>query len=232
MTDSATALADPPAKPKRKRRARARPVGRPSTFTPKIGRAICRKVAKGLPVSVAAQAIGISHSTVSNWIQRGASEPESQFGEFLTNLERSRAQGIESTLDKIKDAGDGGQIVGRSTTTKGDSVTVNERYSSPDWRAHQFRLQVADPDTFSPKQRVEHSGTIRQESVALNLNADLNADQMRALGNLLMTMGAHEKTPVLAGPGESKPAALLTHSAQSRPLPDAAQAAECSPAPR
>lgn len=143
-----------------------RVVGRPSLFSVQIGRQICRYVADGTPLAHAARAVGVSHSTLNDWRQKGLvamadGDYAGEYARFAQELEIASGRAVASRVRNIKSAGESG-----------------------DWRADAWHLERTTED-FRRKQSVEHSGQIVRQSVEINLSANLSPDQMLLFGALL-----------------------------------------------
>lgn len=66
--------------------------GRPTKLDAALTEAILADIAAGVPQEAAAQAAGVSRSTLYEWKKEGVRKPQSEYGRFRTGLERSRAQ--------------------------------------------------------------------------------------------------------------------------------------------
>jgi hypothetical protein len=77
-------------------------LGRPTEFTPALGRRICARVAKVGFEAVAAELVGIHRHTLRNWRERGE-KGEEPFAEFAAELAAAKAQYIRGELDKVED---------------------------------------------------------------------------------------------------------------------------------
>ncbi len=76
--------------------------GRPTAYTPKLGRAICVRVSKVGFEAVAAELLGIHRNTLRNWRERGE-RGEEPFAAFAVELAAAKAQYVRSELEKVKD---------------------------------------------------------------------------------------------------------------------------------
>ncbi len=76
--------------------------GRPTDFTPALGRAICARVAKVGFEGVAAELVGVHRHTLSRWRERGE-KGEEPFAEFAAELAAAKAQYVRGELAKVED---------------------------------------------------------------------------------------------------------------------------------
>ena len=81
-------------------------VGRPDGLTEETERRILAVVRTGAPLSVAAEAAGISRSTLHRWRARGQSEGEGRFFELDRALRRAEAEAEARLVAVIARAGD------------------------------------------------------------------------------------------------------------------------------
>jgi hypothetical protein len=98
--------------------------GRPTKYTPAIGQQICKLVAAGVTVEVAAQSQGIGKRTVFDWRTRGE-KGEEPYDWFAAELDKSLAM-----------------IEARLTT----AITVR---SKTDWRAAAWYLERRRAERFA-----------------------------------------------------------------------------------
>ncbi len=83
-------------------------IGRPTSLTPEVQRAICNALRSGNYRDTAAQAAGIHRNTLRNWLQRGEAG-EAVFVDFLCAVEKAEAQGEKKLLREIRKGVDGWQ---------------------------------------------------------------------------------------------------------------------------
>lgn len=160
---SRTKKAKAPAKRKRKAARKApapKPTGRPSKIEQHVevvvklekgkeekriltvAEAIVLALAHGLTIEKAAETVGVSATTVHNWLARGEewreadSVPpgEEPFLEFLYATTRARAKAVELALGGIIEAG------------------------KEDWRAWAWFLERSFPDEYGRRTRLDHGG--------------------------------------------------------------------------
>lgn len=172
--------------------------GAPSNYSPEIGKAICKQVARGTPVTVAARCLGISEDTVLGWSKKGADNPDSRFRRFAINLDKARGIATRRRVRRVEKAAAGGAIVSRTTTTKADgSETTAERYAAPAWQADAFLLERLEPELFG-KQRVD-GGTNGQ---AVAVTTQQNPVDRLAMALLIDTARRlmHSTPPIVGQP--------------------------------
>lgn len=159
-----------PAKAKRRRRkpAAPKPTGRPSKIAQHVevlvklkgkeekriltvAEAIVLALAHGLTIEKAAETVGVSATTVHNWLARGEEwrdadvvpAGEEPFLEFLYATTRARAQAVELALAGIIEAG------------------------KEDWRAWAWFLERSFPDEYGRRTRLDHGGIADGETMTL-----------------------------------------------------------------
>ena len=109
-------------------------MGRPTKLTPAVHAAIIESVRDGAYLEPAAEAAGVSASTVRGWIRRAEDHPAdcgAEFLEFLTAYKKARA---EAEIDAVR------VIRGASLNT---------------WQAAAWYLERTNPKRWGRQQRVE-----------------------------------------------------------------------------
>lgn len=174
-------------------------VGRPSSCTPRNIRRICAKVAKGVPLNYACKRFGIDPGTAARWLLRSR-EPNAsrEFVVFSQMYERAKAAAVEKRIACIDRIAEGGNVISRTTSvTKDGKTTTAEKFQQPQWMAAAWWLERVHSEQFGKSTKVEHSGTVRNQNVNVNLQLDLpDADAAQLLG-LLSSAGVN-----LPGPDE------------------------------
>lgn len=108
---------------------------RRTLLTPELQAIIIDTIRLGGSDKAAFQRAGISHGTFYGWIQRGQGEDAEQpYMDFVEALTRAKGERIASLAGAIRKA------------------------AIEDWRAAAYLLAVHEPETFSEKRRMEHSG--------------------------------------------------------------------------
>lgn len=83
-----------------------RPVGRPTSLTPELGRRICEIIASTkASIEDAAGAVGVGRSTVQRWLAQGRQQTEGLFRDFLDDIEVARSRGTVVALGQLAKAG-------------------------------------------------------------------------------------------------------------------------------
>lgn len=67
-------------------------MGRPTKLNAELIAAICHDLESGCPIETAAQANGIHPATIWRWLDTGAEDSESIYGEFCEAVARTRAR--------------------------------------------------------------------------------------------------------------------------------------------
>ena len=96
-------------------------VGRPTALAPDLAAQIVAAVRDGNYLETAAALVGLSRSTLFDWLRRGAREANGPYFEFSVALRRAQAEADAADLARI-------QLAGRG-----------------DWRAAAWRLQHRNP---------------------------------------------------------------------------------------
>lgn len=116
--------------------AHGRKPGRPSEFTAEVEKAILDALAAGASVTDSVEAAGISERTYRRWLEEG--EPDDgpkHFRRFRESVVQARARGRVAHAAIIRRAANEG-----------------------DWRASAWFLERSDPQNWSLKYKLEHSG--------------------------------------------------------------------------
>lgn len=164
MTDDATQ----PPKPKRPRKAPpARPTptstGGRTALTPEITQQIIAAIETGVPMKFAAQAAGITNTSLHEWLARGADGVE-PFADFAQQIACARARAVVGMVSEWR-----------------NGVTVSGK---PDWHAVKDLLAAVYPDEFAPQStvRMKLEGevardllTFVRESISAGAYAELEA---------------------------------------------------------
>jgi hypothetical protein len=168
-------------------------MGRRTTLTPAIQEAILHAVADGVPYIQAAALAAVPERTAHLWRQRGEGlcpdRPATPlYVQFVQSLTHARARDEARRIARIDQAGEGGTVVERTTTTRtlkdGTTVTeTRERYSKPDWRADAWHLERSRPDTWGQQLCVNVERSVRRaaEKVAAEATAEgipMTADEV------------------------------------------------------
>ena len=138
--------------------SRARKRGRPPKLTPETEARILGAVRCGVSQKIACEAAGVGVSTLTTW-KRIANDPDAppEYQEFAKGLKRARQEGIVAR------------------------VALVQKAAQSDWRAATWLLERDCPETYSLKQRVEHSGgvTLAQLLVAAGEQDDSGENARR-----------------------------------------------------
>ena len=100
-------------------------------FNEQLCEELCTLHAEGLPQKSCADLVGIDRKTLYNWIQKGKNAKSGKYRQFYLNWLRASANFEREHLGHISD--------------------------STSWLAHQYLLQVKDPETYvvAEKQQIE-----------------------------------------------------------------------------
>ena len=111
---------------------------------------LCALHSEGLPQKSCADLVGIDRKTLYNWIQKGKTAKSGKYRKFYINWLRAEAKYEREHLSHISD--------------------------STSWLAHQYLLQVKDPETYvvAEKQQIE-----AETKTTLEANVDMNDPRIR-----------------------------------------------------
>ena len=151
----------------------------------------CEAVRLGVPVCRAARLAGTSSTSIRKWRKRAAdpNEQDEIFQYLEDQLQLAKSEFHKNNLTRIHNAADGGELVKKRTVTSPDGTeTVDETYSRPQWQAAAWLLERRFPDDYALKNRIshEHSGTVRNENVNLNIEQKMTPAQAAQLASLTL----------------------------------------------
>ena len=118
-------------------------------FNDQICEELCVLHAEGLPQKTCADLVGIDRRTLYNWIQAGKNAKSGKKRDFYLRWIRSAAKFEREHLNKISD--------------------------STSWLAHQYLLQVKDPETYVVAEKQEMETTVKADAT-VNADVDLTSD--------------------------------------------------------
>jgi hypothetical protein len=140
-----------------------RKTGRTPKLTPEVQKLIVDAVAACTPRHFAAQRAGIAQSTLRSWFARGRREKKGEYLAFLAAIKKAEAEAIITRVARIAKAGQGGQIVEKTTKTvtvlskdgKQTTTTIStEKHAHPQWVADAWMLERRCPEDFClPRKR-------------------------------------------------------------------------------
>ena len=127
-----------------------RRIGRPSKLTPETQARIVSAVRCGASFKNACVAAGISERTFQRWRQKGEHQgAKTEYRRFWRDLTQAEQEGQTARLAIIQEA------------------------ARNDWRAAAWLLERMDPERFSLRYKIEHSGKVGSP-VADSIRADLD----------------------------------------------------------
>lgn len=114
-------------------------------FTEQICNELCELHQEGLPQTDCAAIVGIDRKTLYNWLKKGENAKSGKYRQFFIKWAKAHANFKRFHIGEIN--------------------------KSKFWQAHQYMLQVSDPDTFvvAEKQQVE-------SKVEAEVKAEANVD--------------------------------------------------------
>jgi hypothetical protein len=113
-------------------------------FNEQICEELCALHSEGLPQKSCADLVGIDRKTLYNWIQKGKKAKSGKYREFYINWIRASAKYEREHLNYISD--------------------------SPSWMAHQYLLQVKDPETYVVAEKQEMEANLKTDA---SVNVDM-----------------------------------------------------------
>ena len=136
--------------------------GRPSKYTPALGRKLCKMIRDGLDQKTACKAAGVSETAFYRWLSQGEKDQEngeeSDFRDFRESVEKARAEGEANQAAVVIKAAKGGirqktkRVVSKKLIVEGVVVeerieeTVTVASSGADWKAASWWLTRIHPE--------------------------------------------------------------------------------------
>ena len=119
-------------------------------FNEQVCEELCALHSEGLPQKSCADLVGIDRKTLYNWIQKGKNAKSGKYRQFYINWIKAAAKFEREHLGHISD--------------------------STSWLAHQYLLQVKDPDTYvvAEKQQIE-----QETKSTITAEVDMNDPTIR-----------------------------------------------------
>lgn len=114
-------------------------------FNEQICEELCLYHSEGLPQKTCADLVGIDRKTLYNWIQQGKKARSGKKRDFYLRWIKAAAKYEREHINQISD--------------------------STSWLAHQYLLQVKDPETYVVADKQEMETTLKADA---NINADVD----------------------------------------------------------
>jgi hypothetical protein len=170
---------------------------RNTSLTPALQQAIVQAVSGGVPYYQACLLAGVKTSTATEWLARGEGrDPDRRqtpaLATFAAAIARAKAQDEARRLLRINQAGQGGAVVTRKTTTYPDGrIVTQEEYAPPDWRADSWHLEHCYPDRYMRK--VQADLRLRIEAMAQEVAAEIGVDAQLILAEAQSFLREHDR---------------------------------------
>lgn len=119
-------------------------------FNQDICNDLCQLYGEGLSQTDCADIVGINRKTLRRWLEKGEKAKSGKYRQFYLQWRKAKAEHKRMHLSHIN--------------------------NSPSWLAHQYALQVMDPDTFvvAEKQQIE-----AETKATVNADVDMNDPRIR-----------------------------------------------------
>jgi hypothetical protein len=150
-------------------------------------------VSAGVSLGTAAELVGIHPTCAREWMQRGKGEDQHRpqtplYKAFSEAITKAQAQDQVRRIARLEQAGRGGAVVYRETTTHRDgSTTVRERFEPPNIQADMFHLERRYHEDWGRKDRVDLKVTIQQTAQKVAEALGLTVEEVLAEAQLLLT---------------------------------------------
>ena len=120
-------------------------------FNQDICNDLCQLYGQGLSQKDCADIVGINRKTLHRWLEKGKNAKSGKYRQFYLQWQKAKAEYKRMHLSKIN--------------------------NSPSWLAHQYMLQVMDPDTYvvAEKQQIE-----AETKQTIEANVDMNDPRIQA----------------------------------------------------
>lgn len=144
--------------------------GRPTYLTAKRKSLILGLVAKGRSPSAAAEMVGISVQTMSDWRRRGqeGGVKNKIYVDFVRDLNEALEKFEATHLARIAGGPNGEVVIRKKHIVRERGQVVREEVweeTRPQaWTASAWLLQKIYPERYSDKHMVQHSGTVTSEA--------------------------------------------------------------------
>ena len=126
-------------------------------FSQDICNDLCQLYGQGLSQVDCAEICGINPRTLYRWIEKGKNAKSGKYRQFYLQWKKARAEYKRMHISKIN--------------------------NSPSWLAHQYMLQVMDPETYvvAEKQQIE-----AETKTTLEANVDINDPRIQEQDLLIL----------------------------------------------
>lgn len=119
-------------------------------FNSQICEELCALHSEGLPQKSCASLVGIDRKTLYNWIQKGKKAKSGKYRDFYLDWLKAEAEYEKEHLEHIS--------------------------NSPSWLAHQYLLQVKDPEMYVVAEKQEMDATVNADA-RVNADIDVTSDE-------------------------------------------------------
>jgi hypothetical protein len=169
-----------------------------------VAELIAGYIRKGISIKKSAKLAGIDYTTMCRWrrIADGREPCQSEenvklYKHFSQVISRAMAELQMACLDTLHESAQGGKVLHETVTEREDGTkTVSTKYSAPQWQAHAWILERRFPDEFGrvTRQEINHSGTVHNQNLNIDMVANIPDDQAVQLSALLSQMRIGDQT--------------------------------------
>lgn len=160
--------------PRRSTRPSPRGPGRPTKLTPAVHAAIIDALTAGNFLHTAAEAAGVSSTSLHRWLQLGQ-DPDAPpaYREFWESATRARACAVQKIVAAAVEAAVGGAVLRRSVTVMPNGAEItDEQYAPPDGRVALKLLARMDPMAWAERAALEPTVAVDGDGGAVAAEVD------------------------------------------------------------
>ncbi len=128
-------------------------------LTPERSERILTALRDGNTITTASIYGGISIQTLDRWLERGRKTGQPIFVQFVKDFEKARIEAEIQSVERIRKAGQGGQLIKRVTKSivnkyGRETTTTEETYTQPEWTADAWYLERRLPEQWGRKDKL------------------------------------------------------------------------------
>lgn len=128
--------------------------GRPPALTPEVQERIVAALTAGNTRKDAAVYAGVSERALYYWLAKGRKARRSPYVQLMQAVKKAEADAVVTSVARIRQAAQGGQIVKHTVTTRRDGSVVEEKtFSTGQWTADAWWLERRRYEDWALKDR-------------------------------------------------------------------------------